>query len=272
MENWTQNQYCIAQNKITKGVFEMKNAIKVKNLSKSYGKSEIISNISFSVNAGDIVAIFGPNGCGKSTLLNILAGINHKTTGEIEIAEFDSKKFSYIFQNYRDSLLPWKNNFDNITFPLKLSGTSKEEIKIRVMEIESLFKFSQNFNNYPYELSGGQQQLIAFMRGVVIRPKIIFLDEPFSALDYENNLLLRKHLQNYYVKYKPTILAVTHDIEEAVHLANKIIVLSKKPSVIVEIIENNAPYPRNTNFLNSREFGKIKEKVLNAFQRGVEYE
>lgn len=250
----------------------MKSAIKVKNLSKSYENSQIISNISFNINRGEIVAIFGPNGCGKSTLLNMLSGLIEKTNGEIEITDFDSRKFSYIFQNYRDSLLLWKNNYDNIAFPLRILGTNEEEIKIRIMEIESLFNFSSNLSSYPYQLSGGQQQIVAFMRGVVTKPRILFLDEPFSALDYENNLLLRKHLQNYYAKYKPTIIAVTHDIEEAVHLANKIIVLSKKPSRIVEIITNNAPYPRDTNFLNSKEFSRIKEKVLDAFQRGANNE
>ena len=250
----------------------MKSAIKVKNLSKNYDTAQIISNISFEINKGEIVAIFGPNGCGKSTLLNLLSGLTKKTSGEIKITDFDSKKFSYIFQNYRDSLLPWKNNYDNIAFPLRILHTNEEEIKVRIMEIESLFNFSSNFSGYPYQLSGGQQQIVAFMRGVVTSPKILFLDEPFSALDYENNLLLRKHLQNYYNKYNPTIIAITHDIEEAVHLATKIIVLSKKPSKIVEIITNNAPYPRDTNFLNSKEFSKIKEKVLNAFQRGANNE
>jgi NitT/TauT family transport system ATP-binding protein len=191
-----------------------------------------------------------------------------KTEGEVEITNFNSKKFSYILQNYRDSLLPWKTNFENIAFPLRIAKTSEEEIKIRVMELESIIHLSSNLKNYPYNSSGGQQQITAFMRGLITNPKILFLDEPFSALDYENNLLLIKHLQDYYKKYKPTIIAVTHDIEEAIHLANKIIVLSKKPTRIVNIIENKQPYPREIEFLKSKDFLKIKEKVLDAFQEG----
>jgi len=246
----------------------MNNAIITKNLCKEYDGREIISNISFNIKEGEIVAIFGPNGCGKSTLLNILAGINNKTSGEIEFNEFNSKKFSYIFQNYRESLLPWKNNYDNIAFPLRIAKIKEDEIKEKIMEMEKIFSFSANFDLFPYQLSGGQQQVLAFMRALLTKPKLLFIDEPFSALDYENNLILRKHLQEYHAKYTPTILVITHDIEEAVHLADKIIVLSKTPTKIIKIIKNSATHPRATNFLNSKKFIEVKEKVLKAFEEG----
>ncbi|MCX6803796.1 MAG: ABC transporter ATP-binding protein [Candidatus Diapherotrites archaeon] len=248
---------------------QKKKAITITTLKKEYEGNKIISNISLSINQGDIVAIFGPNGCGKSTLLNILSGIAEKTRGEIKFEEFDNKKFSYVFQNYRESLLPWKNNYENIAFPLKLRGVSEHEKKKKIGEMEEIFSFKGNLKLYPYQLSGGQQQILAFMRALVVEPKLLFIDEPFSALDYENNLLLRKHLQTYYKKYNPTILAITHDIEEAVHLANKIVVLSKKPSKVIEVIENNAPFPREVSFLNSKKFGEIKAKVLEVFLSGA---
>jgi len=246
-----------------------KKEIVVRGLAKSFDANEVISNISFEVEKGDIVAIFGPNGCGKSTLLNILSGISEKTKGKIEIADFNPKKFSYIFQNYRESLLPWRNNYENIAFPLRLSDTEEEEVRRKIVEMEKIFSFKANLGLYPYQLSGGQQQILAFMRALITEPSILFIDEPFSALDYGNNLLLRTHLQKYHSKYKPTILAITHDIEEAVHIANKIIVLSNKPTRVVEIIENAAPYPRGTEFLNSQKFAEAKKKVLEAFQRGA---
>ncbi len=243
--------------------------ITVNKLSKSYEDNKVISNITLFIEPGEVVAIFGPNGCGKSTILNILSGVVEKTSGKIKINNSDSKKFSYIFQNYRESLLPWQNNYENIAFPLRLNGTKEEEINKKIIEMEKIFQFEGNLKRYPYELSGGQQQILAFMRALVVEPKLLFIDEPFSALDYENNLHLRKHLQNYYSKYKPTILVITHDIEEAVHLANKILVLSKKPTKIIEIIENNTPFPRGTNFLKTKKFGEVKEKVLDAFQKGA---
>lgn len=244
-------------------------AITITSLKKEYEENKVIQNISLKIKEGDIVAIFGPNGCGKSTLLNILSGITEKTGGEISIKDFNLKKFSYIFQNYRESLLPWENNYENIAFPLRLQKMSEKEIKSKISEMEEIFSFKGNLSLYPYQLSGGQQQILAFMRALITEPKYLFIDEPFSALDYENNLLLRKHLQDYCQKYKPTIVIITHDIEEAVHLANKIVILSKKPTQIIEIINNNAPRPRNTTFLNSKKFNEIKIRVLKAFLKGA---
>jgi NitT/TauT family transport system ATP-binding protein len=245
----------------------MKNCITLTNISKEYNQREIISNISFNVKKGEIIAIIGPNGCGKTTLLNILSGITKASSGEISKINTDLE-FSYIFQNYGETLLPWKNNYENLALPLKIKKINNTEIKKRILAMERIFSFSKNLNLYPYQLSGGQQQILSFMRSLLTNPKILFMDEPFSALDYENNLLLRKHLQDYYCEYKPTIITITHDIEEAVHFANKIIVLSKAPSRIVKIIENKTLYPRTNNFLKSRKFHTIKRKVLDAFEEG----
>jgi NitT/TauT family transport system ATP-binding protein len=246
----------------------MTKSISVKNLSKTYGKHNIISNISFEVEKGEIVTIFGPNGSGKSTLLNILSGLENEFGGTVKIQDFSKKEFSYIFQNYRESLLPWKNNFDNVAFPLNINGMPNELIINKINEMSELFDFKKQINKYPYQLSGGQQQVIGFMRALITNPKILFIDEPFSALDYENNLLLREHLLDYHKKYSPTILAVTHNIEEAIFIGNKIIVLSKNPTKIVKIIKNNEKFPRDTKFLKSKKFFRLKNEVLDAFEKG----
>ncbi|MEI7961156.1 MAG: ABC transporter ATP-binding protein [archaeon] len=244
-------------------------AIEIKSIGKNYEACEVIQNISLSIEKGDFLAIVGPNGCGKSTILNILSGITQPTIGEIKFERFDNRKFSYIFQNYRESLLPWMNNYENIAFHLRLHKENDNNISKKINEMGEIFSFNGNLKRYPYELSGWQQQILAFMRALAIEPEILFIDEPFSALDYENNLLLRKHLQGYYKKYNPTIIVITHDIEEAVHLAHTIIVLSKKPSKIIKIIENNAAYPRNNAFMNSKKFNNIKSKVLYSFLSGA---
>jgi len=244
-------------------------AISVDGLGKSFGSKKLFSNLSFSVERGEIVAILGPNGCGKTTLMNILSGVIKQSSGETIIPSAETKEFSYIFQNYRESLLPWKNNYDNIALPLVLNGKQNGETRKKIAELDKMFGFEPQFDMYPYELSGGQQQILAFIRALITKPKVLLIDEPFSALDYENNLNLRAHLLEYHSRYVPTILIITHNIEEAVHLASRIIVLSKKPTEIVEIIENNDTYPRKINYLNSKSFFEIKEKVLNAFQRGV---
>lgn len=245
--------------------------ISVKGLGKKFGETELFSNISFSASKGEIVAIFGPNGSGKTTLLNIISGLVEKSAGEVENPFLDNNQFSYIFQNYKESLLPWKNCYENIAFPLLLQGKKNGEVKKKVEELDKLFGLGDQFEMFPYELSGGQQQILAFSRALVSNPKALFIDEPFSALDYENNLKLRENLLGYHSRYLPTILIVTHNIEEAVHLASKIIVLSKKPTRIVDIIENNATYPRQLSYLKSKQFSEVKEKVLEAFQKGVDW-
>lgn len=247
----------------------MNTFISVNKLKKSFGKIEVFQDLSLNIEQGKITAIFGPNGSGKSTLLNILSSIVAKDSGELNIENFNHFKFSYIFQNYRESLLPWRTNFENIALPLEIQNKSKQEIRQRVEELQKLFEFKFNWESYPYELSGGQQQILAFMRALVTKPKVLFIDEPFSALDYENNLRLREHLQKYFLTFKPTILLITHNIEEAVHLAEKIVVFSQRPTQVLEVIDNPLPYPRTIQSLKAEQFHQVKDKVLSVFQKAT---
>src|SRR3989338_1721854 len=245
----------------------MSAVISAQNLKKSFNNTEVFEDFSIDFEQGKITAIFGPNGSGKSTLLNTLSGILHKEGGESTIKDFNHFQFSYIFQNYRESLLPWRTNFDNLALPLQIQNKSKEHIENKVKELQKLFDFNFDWKQYPYELSGGQQQILAFMRALVTEPKVLFIDEPFSALDYENNLRLREHLQKYFLTFKPTILLITHNIEEAVHLAEKIVVFSQRPTETLKAIENTMPYPRTMQSLKSEQFHQIKDEVLSVFQK-----
>lgn len=244
-------------------------AIYAKNLKKSFNHTEVFRDFSISVEQGKITAILGPNGSGKSTLLNVLSGIVTKDGGSSHIENFSHFEFSYIFQNYRESLLPWRTNFENVALPLEIQNKSKGEIRQRIEELQKLFELKIDWESYPYELSGGQQQILAFIRAVVTNPKVLFIDEPFSALDYENNLRLREHLQKYFLKFKPTILLITHNIEEAVHLAEKIVVFSQKPTNVLETIENPLPYPRTVQSLKTEQFHQVKDRVLSIFQKAI---
>ena len=242
-------------------------AISVQNLKKSFNNIVVFQDFNISVEQGKITAIFGPNGSGKSTLLNILSGIVAKDGGNFDIENFNHFEFSYIFQNYRESLLPWRTNFENVALPLEIQNKSKQEIQQRVEELQKLFEFKFNWKSYPYELSGGQQQILAFMRALVTNPKVLFIDEPFSALDYENNLRLREHLQKYFLNFKPTILLITHNIEEAVHLAEKIVVFSQRPTKVFEVIDNPLPYPRTIQSLKIEQFHQVEDKVISVFKK-----
>jgi NitT/TauT family transport system ATP-binding protein len=240
--------------------------VSIRDLRKSFDGLQIFDNLNIDFDSKKITAIFGPNGSGKSTLFNILSGIVSKDGGDFKINDFNHSDFSYIFQNYRMSLFPWRTNFENLALPLEVQKLNRNEIKKKIVEIQKMFDFDFDWSGYPYELSGGQQQILAFMRAIVINPKLLFVDEPFSALDYENNLYLRECLQRYYLMFKPTIILITHNIEEAVHLAHKIVVLSRKPTKVIEVIDNHMSYPRTIQSLKSEQFHRVKDKVLSVFQ------
>ena len=244
----------------------MNSHISIHDLQKNFNHVPLYSGLNMEIEAGKITAIFGPNGSGKSTLLNILSKVTLHDGGAFEIKDFRHFEFSYIFQNYRESLMPWKTNYDNLALPLKLQKKkTKEMIDARIRELQDMFELNIDWNGYPYQLSGGQQQILAFMRALVTNPKLLFIDEPFSSLDYENNLRLRKHLQEYYLKYKPTIVLITHNIEEAVHLSHQILVLGKRPTSITSHIENHLAFPRTVETMSSPEFEGVKAKALKAF-------
>ncbi len=185
------------------------------------------------------MSVFGPNGCGKSTLINMIAGLVPIDRGEIL---FDGKslkdtRIGYVFQNYREALFPWMRTIDNIAYPLLLEGKSKAEVDRRMEELVASFDVRFDLKRYPYELSGGQQQTASIMRALAPRPEVLFLDEPFSALDFEMTLFIREKLQEVFMQTGTTMLLVSHDLEEAVYLADQVLLLTKRPTRIAEIIE-----------------------------------
>lgn len=227
----------------------------------------MLGGVSLELRSGDFVAFVGPNGCGKSTILNIISGLSDGNHSCDQMAiNVPSHQVSYMFQSSRSLLLPWRTGFGNLSFPLELQGVSAPEANSRIRALAGMFRFDE-LDKYPYELSGGQAQKLVFMRSLINLPRVLLLDEPFSAIDYENSLLLRRMVQDYFIRRDIVILIVTHNIEEAVHLANKIIVLSDKPSEVAAVINNPAPYPRSLEFLQSVQFHRLKEKVLSAFQK-----
>ena len=244
-------------------------SVTVQNLNKTINGVKIYDNLTLKAKKGKITAIFGPNGSGKSTLFNIIARITNEDKGKITLGNSLKNNFSYVFQNYRDSLLPWMTNFENLAFPLRVQHIPNEIVKKKIVEFQKQLNLTLPLEKYPYELSGGQQQLLAFFRALITNPELLLLDEPFSALDYENNLKLLSCLQKYHELHKPTVLIITHDIEEAVFLADEILVLSKKPSKVVAMVNNVLSRPRNLETLRSEAFHEIKNKVLVAFQQEV---
>jgi NitT/TauT family transport system ATP-binding protein len=245
--------------------------VTIRGLSKRFGEAVIYDGFDLDIPRGKLISVFGPNGCGKSTLINIIAGLIPPDAGEIL---FDGKplhaiKFGYVFQNYREALFPWLRAIDNIQYPLKMMKLSKVERRARADRLVEHLGVKIDLNRYPYELSGGQQQLVSIMRALVVEPEILFLDEPFSALDYEMTLFMRDQLQRIFVETGTTTVLVSHDLEEAVYLADRILLLSRHPARVADYVTYDAIRPRSDATLSEPEFVRTKAHCLDVFQREV---
>ena len=245
--------------------------IQIRGLSKSFAGQILYSNFDLDFPHQKITSIFGPNGCGKSTLINMISGLLHMDSGQVL---FDGKTLEktvigYVFQNYRDALFPWKKAIDNIKYPLQIAKKSSADIEARTQELIQSFDVRFDLNRYPYELSGGQQQLISIMRALAPYPEVLFLDEPFSALDYEMTLFMRDKLQAIFETTKTTMILVSHDLDEAVYLADHILMLTRRPTRVAQEIAFTAPRPRQTNTLTSEIFNVVKGQCLDIFQKEI---
>ena len=243
--------------------------VTIRGLDKSFGGAVLYKDFNLDIPKGKIISIFGPNGCGKSTLINMISGLMSIDAGEIlfEGKSLAQTTIGYVFQNYRDALFPWMSAWDNIAYPVKRSGKSKEEVKNRVEELIALFEIKFNLNLYPYELSGGQQQTVSIMRALAMKPEILFLDEPFSALDFEMTLFIRTKLQEANLSTGVTMMIVSHDLEDAVFLADKILLLTRRPTRISEFMSFDMAKPRAPESVSDPEFIKTKSHALEVFQR-----
>jgi len=245
--------------------------VTIRGLSKRFGKTVIYDNFDLDIPRGELISVFGPNGCGKSTLINMIAGLIPVDAGEILFDGMRLKeiKFGYVFQNYREALFPWMRAFDNIAYPLKIMKVPPAERKARTERLVAHLGIKLDLNLYPYQMSGGQQQLVSIMRALVVEPEILFLDEPFSALDYEMTLFMRAQLQRLFMETGTTTVLVSHDLEEAVYLADHVLLLSRHPARIADFTEVTAARPRTDATLSDAEFVRTKAHCLEVFQREV---
>jgi NitT/TauT family transport system ATP-binding protein len=245
--------------------------VTIRGLTKHFAEAVVYDRFDLDIPRGKLVSVFGPNGCGKSTLINMVAGLVPCDAGAIL---FNGKplrdiKFGYVFQNYREALFPWLRSIDNIEYPLKLMKLPRAERRARAERLIAHLGVKIDLNRYPYELSGGQQQLVSILRALVVEPEILFLDEPFSALDYEMTLFMRDQLQRIFVETGTTTVLVSHDLEEAVYLADRILLLSRRPATIADYVRYDAARPRTDATMSESEFVRIKAHCLDIFQREV---
>lgn len=217
----------------------------INNLHVQYrSKSETIvaiQNVHMSLNVGEIGVLIGPSGCGKSTIMHILAGVKHDYSGEVLYAgrplSTTMPKTALILQDY--GLLPWKTVMDNVALGLQIRKQNKQQIRFTVDQILEQMGISYLKHRYPKELSGGQRQRVAIARALALQPELLLMDEPFSALDALTREELQELLIDLWKKWKMSILLVTHNIEEAAYLGQKIFVMSPSPGTILHTVKND---------------------------------
>jgi ABC-type nitrate/sulfonate/bicarbonate transport system ATPase subunit len=243
----------------------MRPKIEVRSVSKTFqtrgGRVPVLDDLSFSVADGEFVAVIGPSGCGKSTLLSVLAGFERPDSGEVRVDDEPvrepRRKGIFIFQ--QPSLFPWLDLEQNVVFGL--NGEPAETRRALVAHYISLVGLEGFEHAFPNQLSGGMQQRAELARALIVKPEILYLDEPFGALDALTRLRMRAELLRILSRERHTVLLVTHDVEEALHLADRVLVLSARPATIQHVIEVSLPRPRA---LSSPELLAMKASILRA--------
>ena len=244
----------------------MKEVLRFDNVSMHYhtkqGETVALQNVNFSVSEGEFVAIIGPSGCGKTTLLSLAAGLLSPTKGKVVT---DGGSFGYMLQ--KDELFPWRTIEKNIFLPLEIKRTDTPENRARALALAEKYGLGQFLKSYPAALSGGMRQRAALIRTLSVDPDVLLLDEPFSALDYQTRLSVCDDVYKIIRQEKKTALLITHDISEAISVADKIFVLSRRPARVVAehalAFPESEPLKRRENKLFSHWF-EILWKELNV--------
>jgi len=251
----------------------MNGQIEINNLSLHLGtgaeRFAALSDVSFNVTPGEFICILGPSGCGKSTLLGALAGHLDASKGGIRV---DGKTISgpapergLVFQHH--TLFPWKKVIDNVAFGLKMKGIGRAQRHTQALDLLKLVGLEGFENHYPWELSGGMQQRVEIARVLINDPHVLLMDEPFGALDAITRLHMQELLLEVWARIRTTVVFITHDIDEALFLADRILVMSPRPGRIIEEIRLDFARPRDAALLTSERFATLKRHCLALLHR-----
>jgi NitT/TauT family transport system ATP-binding protein len=247
--------------------------VEVSGLRKSYGSGETahlaIADVSFSVDQGEFLCIVGPSGCGKTTLLRCLSGLMPPTSGSVEVqgrvVRQPPAEMALVFQEYNRSLFPWMSVRGNVEFPLKKKLRSKAERQAAADDALSAVGLSGAADKYPWQLSGGMQQRVAIARAISYRPEILLMDEPFASVDAQTRIELEDLILKVRDSFGMTVLFVTHDIDEAVYLADRVVILSRSPTRVQEVLRVPLPRPRQqTTTKEMPEYAHLRGHVFRA--------
>ena len=248
--------------------------LSIRGLEKSFGRGEerqvVLDRVSFEVHRREFLSVVGPSGCGKSTLIRIVAGLDEATGGEVLLdgqpAAGPGPDRGMVFQGY--TLFPWLTVKGNVTFGLKMRGKSSraaERVALQWLDLVGLEEFA---DRYPHELSGGMKQRVAIARALANEPRILLMDEPFGALDAQTRAQMQSYLLQIWKNVDVTILFITHDLDEATYLSDRVLVMGANPGRIIEFIENPVPRPRSREQFISRSFLSLKRRLTECIHAG----
>jgi NitT/TauT family transport system ATP-binding protein len=252
--------------------------LSVRGLGKDYeiaraGRKTAVQEISFDVPRGEFMCVVGPSGAGKTTLLRCLAGLSPASRGEVlldgEPVSGASDRVGVVFQDYGRSLFPWMSVGRNVALPLKVRGMARTEQRSVVEEVLELVGLPGVEDRYPWQLSGGMQQRVAIARALAYRPELLFMDEPYASVDAQARAELEDVIADIHYRLGVTVFFVTHDIDEAVYLADRVVVLSRSPAVVREIVEVGLERPRTQLATKgSSEFIELRKRVFELVAGG----
>jgi NitT/TauT family transport system ATP-binding protein len=246
--------------------------IEIDGLAKRFGALSVFEDISLTIGEREIVSIVGPSGCGKTTLLRCIDGLVKPDGGEVRIdgqrVTTPPRGVAVVFQHF--GLFPWKTVFENVAYGLRLSGVPKKQIEASVLRHIELVGLAGFEKAYPYQLSGGMQQRTGLARALATEPQVLLMDEPFASIDAQTREILQFELLRIWESRPTSMVFVTHSIEEAVLMGDRVVVLRGRPSSIHEVIETGLPRPRTREVLSSPRFNEVREHVWSTLMQEAE--
>ncbi|GGF88571.1 ABC transporter ATP-binding protein [Azorhizobium oxalatiphilum] len=252
------------------------NALSIEGINKVFGRPgkptvEALRNIDLTIKEGEFVSIVGASGSGKSTLLRIIDGLLPATSGVVKVSGAPVTKpgsdRAMVFQ--QDALLPWKSVRDNVAYGLVIGGTPKRDAHATAMRFIEMAGLKGFEHHYPHQLSGGMRQRVNVARALAVNPRILLLDEPFAALDAQTREIMQSELLNIWQKSKTTVLLITHQIDEAVYLSDRVVVFSARPGQVREEIPIPLPRPRDLEVKRHEAFGALVDKIWHLIEHEV---
>lgn len=250
----------------------LKKDFHVREEAKQKSSLAVLDDFNLEIQKGEFISILGPSGCGKSTFLNILAGLATKTSGNLMVDDQEvngiNKKHSVVFQGY--ALFPWRTVLENVETGLEIRGVKKKERRQIAMEYINLVGLQAFVNRYPHELSGGMKQRVAIARSLAYDPDVLLMDEPFGALDAQTRDVLQTELLRIWESSNKTIIFITHSLDEAIYLSDRVAIMTARPGKVKELIDINLPRPRSLDIRNSEEFINLRKHAWNVLKDEVQ--